>query len=283
MLHLKNQLIFATDGAQWLYNTTALTVYLVGDGSANNTRLSYEGHWLLAQVPNTPSCSGYLESNGVCNCYSGHHTDSYLRQCYVAASNSCFFTETNSTDPDLDNLVVPFVNWGESRVDNYRLNLTFYSTIVPQRRTLIELPNPQCSFVNSPHYYSKGVLGCLDRYQLNVPFLACGFVKTSTPYEDIFSATIHVKQIDALPGWYQQRVIDTPFAISIRVPKKIEVCTGSWLETRSNQPLDLFRHRGGIWSCRYRINRCICGAEHQFNGSNCRTLLLVLNAVPFAH
>jgi hypothetical protein len=128
---------------------------------------------------------------------------------------------------DLDNEVVPFVNWGESEVHGDRLNMTIYSDMVAFRRTLIEMPNPQCNFINSPQYYRKGVSGCLDQYGIDIPFIECGFVKTSTPQEDIYRGTILVKQIDhiSIGQWYQPRVIDTPFPVAIRVPKTLAVST----------------------------------------------------------
>lgn len=174
-------------------------------------------------VPLHPFCYGYLDNVDACSCYSGYYTNSYLKQCYESSPDYCYVNGSSK----LNNDVVPFVNWWEPQVNGNRLSLSIYSEMVAWRRTYIELPNSQCNFVNSPQYYRKDVNGCLDRFVMDFPFIECGFVKTSTSLEDIYKGTIHVKQMDMIEvgGVYQYRVIDTPFPVSIRMPKTLAVST----------------------------------------------------------
>ncbi len=142
-------------------------------------------------------------------------------KCTLSAPSYCPWI--NQTD-SLSNDYIPWldhanVNYG------YRLFFTISSYLVSGRRTLIELPNSQCNSLNQPMYYQKGTMGCWDVYQVQFPFVECGFTKVSTPYEDFYKGTVHVKQIDQVTvgGMTTERVIDTPFPISIRMPKQLAV------------------------------------------------------------
>ncbi len=181
------------------------------------------GDNLRNTVITTPECHGYSDlASGTCVCRSGSYTGSYLRQCATPSPSQCYVNVTSKMDND----VVPFVNWWEAQVSGNRLNLDVYSEMVQWRYTLIELPNPACNLLNSPQYYQKAVNGCLDVVSLNIPFTQCGFVKTSTPYEDVYKGTINVKTVDQwiqVGGYFPDRVINTPFPVSIRLPKTLAV------------------------------------------------------------
>ncbi len=153
-----------------------------------------------------------------------YSTDNYSPyKCNNAAPYYCFRNQTDA----LSNDYVPYIPYWNTQVYGNQLYFSVYSDIVANRRTLIELPNPQCSFINSPQYYQKYTAGCQDRIDVNVPFTDCGFVKTSTSSEDVYKGTVHVKQIDrvTVAGTTYDRVIDTPMPISIRMPKTLAVST----------------------------------------------------------
>ena len=153
-----------------------------------------------------------------------YYTDNNLPyKCSVSAPSYC--TRSNQTDA-LSNDFLPYINWWNyANVYGDHLYLTINSELVNGRRTLIELPNSQCNTLNNPGYYTSFNYGCFDRIDVRVPFVQCGFTKTSTPYEDFYKGTVHVKQIDIITvgGMTTERVIDTPFPISIRMPKQFAV------------------------------------------------------------
>ncbi len=128
----------------------------------------------------------------------------------------------NQTD-SLSNDYVPYMTW--NYVYGNQLTFTVLSQMVSNRRTLIELPNSQCSFINSPQYYQKYNWGCEDRIDVTIPYTECGFTKTSSSTEDVYRGTVHVKQIDrvTVAGSSYDRVIDTPMPIAIRMPKTLAV------------------------------------------------------------
>jgi hypothetical protein len=165
---------------------------------------------------------GFVESTGYCNCYSGfmNGNNSQQYKCSVPPPSSC---QPLSQVTPMENYVVPFIE--NLRVSSNKLGLSVYSSFIADRRTLIEFPNPECNLINSPNFYTKVTNGCNDEFIVDAPFASCGFTKSSDIYQDTYRGEVHVKHIDrvTVDGNTIDRVIDTPFAIIIRLPRNLAV------------------------------------------------------------
>eukprot|EP00029_Vermamoeba_vermiformis_P007311 TRINITY_DN3128_c0_g1_i1.p1 TRINITY_DN3128_c0_g1~~TRINITY_DN3128_c0_g1_i1.p1 ORF type:complete len:1004 (+),score=133.59 TRINITY_DN3128_c0_g1_i1:37-3012(+) len=204
---------------------TLMTYYIIGSASDHSFFYFSDQTELLAPTPQNPICAnGYLETTGYCNCYSGY-TDDYSTpnwHCTVSPPYWCPITnQTGSTDsgatPNLANLQVTQGN----------LALSVYSSFSAGRRTYIEFSNSACNLINHPSYYTKTTNWnyCYDQFNVQIPFAACGFTKTSFNDQDVYRGDMHVKFIDTITvnDRIIERVIDTPFTLVVRLPKNIAI------------------------------------------------------------
>jgi hypothetical protein len=189
----------------------------------------------FARVPTTPSTSetpvtppttcdnGYVESTGVCNCYSGYQTEESNQYvlCSVPPPDYCLPWSTNTSS--MDSTAVPSLS--RVRVNEGKLAFALTASLSQEQRTLVELPDPKCSFITSPHYYSKYVDDCHDVIDAWIPFADCGFTKSANDHEDVYRGTVVVKQITRVPvgETTMDRVVETPFTFLVRVPTNIAV------------------------------------------------------------
>eukprot|EP00029_Vermamoeba_vermiformis_P012604 TRINITY_DN746_c0_g1_i1.p1 TRINITY_DN746_c0_g1~~TRINITY_DN746_c0_g1_i1.p1 ORF type:complete len:921 (-),score=86.05 TRINITY_DN746_c0_g1_i1:34-2796(-) len=165
---------------------------------------------------------GFVESTGYCNCYSGFMNDIESQQYKCSVPPPSFCQPLSQVTP-MENYVFPSID--NLHVSSNKLGLNIYSSFVADRRTLIEFPNPECNLINSPIFYTKVNNGCYDEFIVDAPFASCGFTKTSEIDQDIYRGEVHVKHIDrvTINGNTIDRIIDTPFAIVVRLPRTLAI------------------------------------------------------------
>jgi hypothetical protein len=142
-------------------------------------------------------------------------------ECSVPPSNATCLPLSEATP--MENNVFPSISNLQAQRNTVSMSIT--SSFVAGRRTLIEFPNSECNLINSPNFYNKTNNGCSDEYLLEIPFADCGFTMTSETEYDIYRGEMHVKHIDIVQvdDTDIERVVDTPFAIAIRLPKNLAV------------------------------------------------------------
>jgi hypothetical protein len=131
----------------------------------------------------------------------------------------------------MENNVFPSIS--NLRAQRNTVSMSITSSFVAGRRTLIEFPNSECNLISSPNFYNKTNNGCSDEYLLEIPFADCGFTITSETEYDIYRGEMHVKHVDIVKvdDTDIERVVDTPFAIAIRLPKNLAVQTSVEIAT----------------------------------------------------
>lgn len=211
----------------WARLTTSTLSWMRSLFQHQTTRSVLTGIWKVTAFATATRGTFIHWSLTLCiNSSHSYYTDNSLSyKCSLSAPSYCSWN--NQTDA-LSNDFIPYINWwNNAQVYGDQLYFSIASDLVSGRRTLIELPNSQCNFLNQPMYYQKHSMGCMDVIDVQIPFVNCGFTKISTPYEDFYKGTANVRQIDQITvgGIPTERVIDTPFPISIRMPKQLAVST----------------------------------------------------------
>jgi hypothetical protein len=203
---------------------TLMTYYITGSTSDNSWFFVSDQTALPAPSSQGPICAnGHLETTGYCNCYSGFTDDETFPNwhCTVPPPSWCQISNQTSTDSG------PVPNLSNLQVVQGNLALRVYSAFSAGRRTYIEFPNSACNLINNPSYYTKTTSwdGCSDQFNVQIPFAACGFTKTSFSDRDVYRGDMHVKFIDTLTVNDEtiERVIDTPFTLVVRLPKDIAI------------------------------------------------------------
>lgn len=152
--------------------------------------------------------------------YQTEESNQYVL-CSVPPPDYCLPWSTNTSS--MDSTAVPSLS--RVRVNEGKLAFSLTASLSQEQRTLVELPDPKCSFITSPHYYSKYVDNCHDVIDAWIPFADCGFTKSANDHEDVYRGTVVVKQITRVPvgETTMDRVVETPFTFLVRVPTNIAV------------------------------------------------------------